>query len=95
MRNNIKIEDIGKNGTEILSPVEVEDFVQLPPPYDKIEEEIKWKEITPEQKERLEEMMKKRPPWMRREGKPWPPREGPFPDPRRKFPPEKKLPQYL
>jgi uncharacterized protein YneF (UPF0154 family) len=51
--------------------------------------------LTPEQKERLEEMMKQRPPWMRREGKPWPPREGPFPDPRRKFPPEKKLPRHL
>lgn len=51
--------------------------------------------LTPEQKERLEEMMKKRPPWMRREGKPWPPREGPFPKPQRKIPPKKKLPQYF
>jgi len=49
--------------------------------------------LTPEQKERLEEMMKKRPPWMRREGKPWPRRDGPFPKPQRKFPPEKKFPQ--
>ena len=30
--------------------------------------------LTAEQKECLEEMMKKRPPWMRRGGKPWPPR---------------------
>ena len=49
--------------------------------------------LTPEQKERLEEMMKKRPPWMRRDGEPWPPRGGPFPKPDRKFPPDKKFPQ--
>jgi Spy/CpxP family protein refolding chaperone len=51
--------------------------------------------LTPEQKERLEEMMKKRPPWMRRGGKPWPPRERPFPKSQRKIPPEKKFPHYF
>ena len=53
MKKNIKIADISKGVDEILSPVVAEDFVELPPPYDKIEEELKWKEITPEQKERL------------------------------------------
>jgi hypothetical protein len=49
--------------------------------------------LTPEQKERLEKMMRKRGPRMRRDGKPWPPRERPFPKPERKFPPNKKFPQ--
>jgi hypothetical protein len=49
--------------------------------------------LTPEQKKRLEEMMKRRPSWMRRDGKPRPDREGLFPNPRRKFPPEKRMPQ--
>jgi len=49
--------------------------------------------LTPEQKERLEKMMKERRPWRRREGKPWPRRDGPFPKPQQKFPPENKLPQ--
>ena len=49
--------------------------------------------LTPEQKERLEKMMREREPWMRRDGKPWPRRDGPFPKPQRKFPPEKKVPQ--
>jgi Spy/CpxP family protein refolding chaperone len=49
--------------------------------------------LTPEQKKRLERMMKRRPSWMRRDGKPRPGREGPFPNPRRKFPLEKKIPQ--
>lgn len=40
--------------------------------------------LTPEQKERLEKMMKERGPWMRK-GRP-------FPGPPWKFPPEKKLP---
>jgi hypothetical protein len=49
--------------------------------------------LTSEQKERLENMMKERSPWMRRGGKLRPPRDGPFPRPDRKFPPEKKYPQ--
>ena len=53
MKKNIKIEDISKNRDEILSPVEVEDLVPLPPPYDKLDEEPTWKEIKPDQKERL------------------------------------------
>jgi hypothetical protein len=43
--------------------------------------------LTPEQKERLEEMMRERRPWMRRERPPFPRRKGPFPDSPPKFPP--------
>ena len=53
MKKGIKIEDISKNGNEILSPLESEDFVSLPPPYDNIDEEPVWKEVTADQKERL------------------------------------------
>ena len=51
--------------------------------------------LTPEQKDRLENLVKERRPWMRREGKPWPRRERPFPKPERKFPPEKKVPKKI
>jgi Fe-S oxidoreductase len=53
MKKNLKIEDISKNVNEILSPVEIDDLVALPEPYDKINDEPKWKEITSEQQERL------------------------------------------
>jgi Spy/CpxP family protein refolding chaperone len=49
--------------------------------------------LTSEQKERLEKMMRERRPWMRRDMPPFPRRKGPFPKPRQKSPPEKKLPQ--
>ena len=49
--------------------------------------------LTPEQKERLEKMVRERRPWMRRDGKPWPRRDGPVPKPQRKVPPEKKAPR--
>ncbi len=34
MSKTIRIEDIGKNGDEVLCPVGPEDLVPLPPPYD-------------------------------------------------------------
>jgi Spy/CpxP family protein refolding chaperone len=46
--------------------------------------------LTPEQKRRLEEMMKNRRPWPRRDRGPWPPRERPFPGPQKKPPPPEK-----
>jgi hypothetical protein len=50
--------------------------------------------LTPEQKKRLEKMMRERRPWMRRDmpPPPFPRRDGPFPKPDRKLPTEKKLP---
>jgi Fe-S oxidoreductase len=53
MNKNLKIEDISKNRDELLSPIETADLVPLPSPYDKIDEEPTWKEITDDQKERL------------------------------------------
>ncbi|MDH4220077.1 MAG: hypothetical protein OEY18_12675 [Candidatus Aminicenantes bacterium] len=43
--------------------------------------------LTPEQKRRLERMMRGRRLWPRRDRRLWPPRDRPFPDPQRKFPP--------
>ena len=53
MKKDIRIEDISRQKDEILSPIEIEDLIPLPQPYDKIEEELTWKEIKPDQKERL------------------------------------------
>lgn len=46
--------------------------------------------LTPEQKERMEKMMRDRKPWRPRDRRPWPPRDRPFPDPQRKLPPPEK-----
>jgi Spy/CpxP family protein refolding chaperone len=46
--------------------------------------------LTPEQKERLEKMMRNRRPWLRRDRRLWPPRDPRFPDPQRKLPPHEK-----
>jgi len=48
--------------------------------------------LTPEQKERLEKMMRDRRPWPppRRDRRLWPPRDRPFPEPERKLPPPEK-----
>ncbi len=46
--------------------------------------------LTPEQKERLEKMMRDRRPWPPRDRRLWPPRDPRFPDPQRKLPPPEK-----
>jgi Spy/CpxP family protein refolding chaperone len=46
--------------------------------------------LTPEQKRRLERMMRGRRLWPRRDRRLWPRRDGPFPDPQRKLPPPEK-----
>jgi Spy/CpxP family protein refolding chaperone len=46
--------------------------------------------LTPEQKRRLEKMMRERRPWQEREPGPWPRRDGPFPGPQIKPPPPEK-----
>jgi Spy/CpxP family protein refolding chaperone len=46
--------------------------------------------LTPEQKERLEKMMRDRRPWPPRDRRLWPPRDRPFPEPERKLPPPEK-----
>ena len=41
-------EDIGKRKNEVLSPIGIEDLEPLPAPYDKVEEEPAWKELSEE-----------------------------------------------
>jgi len=53
MSSRQRVEDIGKRGEEVLSPVNPEELVPLPPPYDKLEDQPSWKEITTEAKERM------------------------------------------
>jgi Fe-S oxidoreductase len=53
MNKQLPVEDMGKREGEILSPVAPEDLVPLPPPYDKLEDQPAWKEITPEAQERM------------------------------------------
>ena len=53
MKKKLKVEDISKN-TEQLVHIDPQDMMPLPPPYDKINEEPKWKEIKPESIENIE-----------------------------------------
>ncbi len=52
-KNKLKIKDFGKD-TEQLAHVDPQDLIPLPPPYDKIEDEPKWKEIKPETRDEIE-----------------------------------------
>jgi len=54
MAPRVKIEDISKNPGRQLTHIDPQDLMPLPPPYDKVDEEPKWKEIKPEQKEAVE-----------------------------------------
>ncbi|MCP4631766.1 MAG: (Fe-S)-binding protein, partial [candidate division Zixibacteria bacterium] len=49
MKNNIKVEDISKS-SEQLAKVDPKDLIPLPSPYDKEEDQPKWKELNPELK---------------------------------------------
>jgi Fe-S oxidoreductase len=51
MATRVKVEDIGKNPERPLTHIDPQDLMPLPPPYDKIDEEPKWKEVKPEQKD--------------------------------------------
>jgi len=53
MSTSLKIQDIAQNEDEVLSPVQIDELVPLPPPYDKLEEQPEWKEIKPEIKEQV------------------------------------------
>jgi len=46
MRDTVRVKDIGKRGEELLSPVGLQDLVPLPPPYDRLEDQPRWKEIS-------------------------------------------------
>lgn len=53
MTKKLKIEDFGKHERQQLTEVQMEDLIKLPPPYDKIEEQPKWKELSEEQKKNM------------------------------------------
>ncbi len=50
MPKRLQVTDFGKNPGEQLTEVNMQDLISLPPPYDKIEEQPKWNEITAEKK---------------------------------------------
>ena len=54
MSTRTKITDISKHPGRQLAHIDPQELLPLPPPYDKIDEEPKWKEIRPEQKEAVE-----------------------------------------
>ncbi|MFH1760724.1 MAG: (Fe-S)-binding protein [bacterium] len=49
----VKIKDIGRNFSEQLSEVGLKDLVPLPPPYDKIDEQPVWKEVSKEKRKEI------------------------------------------
>jgi Fe-S oxidoreductase len=53
MNKKLKIEDIAKDGDRPLTEINLKELTPLPPPYDKVDEETKFKQLTEEQKERL------------------------------------------
>ena len=53
MSSKLRVEDIGKRGGEVLSPVELRELVPLPPPYDKPDEQPAWKELDEKAKGRM------------------------------------------
>lgn len=53
MNSHLPVEDIGRRENEVLSPVDLQQLVPLPPPYDKIEDQPEWKEMTDDAKQRM------------------------------------------
>ncbi|MHC4605995.1 MAG: (Fe-S)-binding protein [Planctomycetota bacterium] len=53
MTSKLRIRDMGRPGDEPLTEIDPQKLVPLPPPYDKPEEQPKWKEIKPKVKESL------------------------------------------
>ncbi|MGD8726592.1 MAG: (Fe-S)-binding protein [Gemmatimonadales bacterium] len=47
MSDPVLVKDIGKRKDEVLSPVELQELIPLPPPYDKLEDQPTWKELSP------------------------------------------------
>jgi Fe-S oxidoreductase len=46
MSGTVRVKDIGRRPGAVLSPVELTDLVPLPPPYDRLEDQPRWKEIS-------------------------------------------------
>ena len=40
---HVDLREISRNEREVLSPVELQDLVPLPPPYDKLDEQPVWR----------------------------------------------------
>ncbi len=53
MRKKASLASFSKKENQVLSPVVQGDMVPLPPPYDKVEKEKKWKALTPEKREEV------------------------------------------
>ena len=53
MSATLRVEDISKRGDEVLSPVDVQALVPLPPPYDDPDDFAQWHEVSAEAKDRL------------------------------------------
>ncbi len=50
---HVDLRDISRNEREVLSPVELDHLVPLPPPYDKLDEQPVWKKLDEEARERM------------------------------------------
>ena len=50
---HVDLRSISRDEREVLSPVELEHLVPLPPPYDRLEDQPEWKELSDEARERL------------------------------------------
>ena len=53
MSKQLRVDDISRRGDEVLSPVNPQDLVPLPPPYDKPGDQPEWKELSDEAKQRM------------------------------------------
>ncbi len=53
MSSRIRVNDIGREPDGLLSEVKVEELIPLPPPYDTLDDQPDWKEITPAARERM------------------------------------------
>ena len=53
MPKSLKVEDFGKYQGKQLVEVEISDLVPLPPPYDNLDEQPEWKQISEEQKSHI------------------------------------------
>jgi len=53
MSRTVLVSDISKRPDEVLSPVSLQELVPLPPPYDRLEEQPRWKELSASAQESL------------------------------------------
>lgn len=51
MADKVKVKDISKHPERQLTHIDLQELMPLPPPYDKVDEQPKWKEIKQEQRD--------------------------------------------